>query len=119
MATPAYQIAPPAPMNFAKPEEWPKWIRRFERFRQASGLSGKPDADQVNTLIYSMGDVGKDNRPTIFFYLAVAVVGAKISFVKNLSIFKKRETLQIRHKQSNKHVFRVCMHSYMYITKVT
>ena len=24
-----------------------------------------------------------------------------------------------RHKQSNKHVFRVGMHSYMYITKVT
>ena len=64
------------------------------------------------------GCLGKVNRPTIFFYLAVAVVVAKISFVKNLSIFKKRETLQIRHKQSNKHVFRVCMHSYMYITKV-
>ena len=29
----------------------------------------------------------------------------------------KRETLQKRHKQSNKHVFRV--YSYMYITKVT
>ena len=60
MATPAYQIAPPAPMDFAKSEEWPKWIRRFERFRQASGLSGKPDADQVNTLIYSMGDEADD-----------------------------------------------------------
>ena len=64
-------------------------------------------------------DLGKVNRPTIFFYLAVAVVGAKISFIKSLSIFMKRETLQKRHKQSNKHVFRVCMHSYMYITKVT
>ena len=63
--------------------------------------------------------LGKVNRPTIFFYLAVAVVGAKISFIKSLSIFMKRETLQKRHKQSNKHVFRVCMHSYMYITKVT
>ena len=44
---------------------------------------------------------------------------AKISFIKSLSIFMKRETLQQRHKQSNKDVFRVCMHSYMYITKVT
>ena len=67
----------------------------------------------------STGAVGKVNRPTIFFYLAVAVVGAKISFIKSLSIFMKRETLQIRHKQSIKHVFRLCMHSYMYITKVT
>ena len=65
-------------------------------------------------------NVGKVNRPTIFFYLVVAVVGAKISFIKSLSIFMKRETLQKRHKQSNKHVFRVCMHFYMYIiTKVT
>ena len=48
-ATPSYQIAPPSPMDFLKPEEWHKWIRRFERFRQASGLSIKSEADQVNT----------------------------------------------------------------------
>ena len=67
----------------------------------------------------SLSELGKVNRPTICFYLAVALVGAKISFIKSLSIFMKRETLQKRHKHSNKHVFRVCMHSYMYITKVT
>ena len=63
--------------------------------------------------------LGKVNRPTMFFYLAVATSTAKISLGRNVSIFMKRETLQKRHKQSNKHVFRVCMHSYMYITKVT
>ena len=63
--------------------------------------------------------IGKVNRPTMFFYLAVATSTAKISLGRNVSIFMKRETLQKRHKQSNKHVFRVCMHSYMYITKVT
>ena len=65
------------------------------------------------------GGLGKVNRPTMFFYLAVATSTAKISLGRNVSIFMKRETLQKRHKQSNKHVFRVCMHSYMYITKVT
>ena len=59
-ATPSYQIAPPSPMDFSKPEEWQKWIRRFERFRQASGLSIKSEADQVNTLVYSMGDEADD-----------------------------------------------------------
>ena len=75
----------------------------------------------VNCEVFSLAwaELGKVNRPTMFFYLAVAVVGAKISFIKSLSIFMKRETLQKRHKQSNKHVFRVCMRSYMYITKVT
>ena len=44
-------------MDFSKPEEWAKWIRRF---RQASGLSTKAETDQVNTLVYSMGDEADD-----------------------------------------------------------
>ena len=52
--------------------------------------------------------LGKVNRPTMFFYLAVATSTAKISLGRNGCIFMKRETLQKRHKQSNKHVFRVC-----------
>ena len=47
-------------MDFSKPEECKKWFRRFERFRQASGLSIKSEADQVNTLVYSMGDEADD-----------------------------------------------------------
>ena len=56
----AYQVAPPKPFNFTNPEEWPKWFRRFERFRQASGLSEKSSANQVNTLVYTMGDNADD-----------------------------------------------------------
>ena len=56
----SYQIAPPERFNFTQPDEWPKWIRRFERFRQASGLNEKPEEGQVNTLIYSMGDEADD-----------------------------------------------------------
>ena len=56
MAT--FQVAPPERFNFSTPEEWTKWIRCFERFRQASGLS-TPE-NQVNTLIYTMGDEGDD-----------------------------------------------------------
>ena len=53
MAT--YQMAPPEKFTFSQPEEWPKWIRRFERFRVASGLKAKSEEAQVNTLVYSMG----------------------------------------------------------------
>ena len=56
----SYQITPPETFNFARPEEWPKWIRRFERFRQASDLSSKTEESQVNTLMYSMGDQADD-----------------------------------------------------------
>ena len=55
-----YQIAPPEKFNFSQPEEWPKWSRRFERFRQASGLTEKEETSQINTLIYAMDDEADD-----------------------------------------------------------
>ena len=44
----------------SKPEEWPRWIRRFERLREASDLESKSAAIQVSTLVYSMGDKAED-----------------------------------------------------------
>ena len=58
MAT--YQISLPQSFNFARPDEWPRWIRRFERFREASRLKSKESANQVNTLMYCMGDEADD-----------------------------------------------------------
>ena len=58
MAT--YQIAPPEMFDFSKPEEWVKWSRRFERFRQASDLTSKTEESQVNMLIYTMGSEADD-----------------------------------------------------------
>lgn len=58
MAT--YQVTAPEQFNFSKPEEWQRWIRRFQRFRQASGLSEKGEEAQVNTLIYTMGSAAED-----------------------------------------------------------
>ncbi|UYV61381.1 OXSM [Cordylochernes scorpioides] len=50
----------PEPFNFSNPGDWPKWIRRFERFRQASGLINNPENEQVNMLVYCMGDNADD-----------------------------------------------------------
>jgi len=38
-----YQISQSESFDFTNPEEWPKWLRRFERFRQASGLTEKSE----------------------------------------------------------------------------
>ena len=54
MAT--YQISSPESFCFANSDKCPKWIRRFERFRQALGLASKDKESQVNTLFYTMGD---------------------------------------------------------------
>ena len=58
MAT--YQITAPESFNFNCPEEWPRWICKFERFRMASSLNEKDEANQVNALIYTMGDSADD-----------------------------------------------------------
>ena len=57
MAT--FQVTLPEKFSF-KPEEWCKWIRRFERFRVASVLNKRDEESQVNTLIYSIGDEADD-----------------------------------------------------------
>ena len=59
----AWQIALPEKFIF-KPAEWKRWIRRFEHFRDASGLVAEKDEKQVSTLVYSMGDQADDIMST-------------------------------------------------------
>ena len=56
----SYQMEPPKEFNFAQPEGWSQWIKRFQRFRSASGLQSKSEETQVNTFIYSMGAEADD-----------------------------------------------------------
>ncbi|GBL89202.1 hypothetical protein AVEN_255307-1 [Araneus ventricosus] len=61
MATPAYQIPGPEVFSFqSEDEDWSKWIARSERFRTASGLINKPEAEQVNSLLYLMGSQSEE-----------------------------------------------------------
>ena len=55
-----YQVTPPETFKFKTPEDWPKWIRRFEQFRFPSGLDKKSQEMQVSTLVYNMGDEADD-----------------------------------------------------------
>ena len=43
----------PEPFSF-KPEEWPKWIQRFERFSMAAGVNDKTGEEQVSNTKYKM-----------------------------------------------------------------
>ena len=53
-------MQPPHPFNFRNPDDWPKWKRRFEQYRLASGLSGESDARQVSALLYCLGEEAED-----------------------------------------------------------
>lgn len=55
-----FTIDPPSAFDFHAPSEWTKWIRRFERFRIASGLKNQDESEQINMLIYTMGDKADD-----------------------------------------------------------
>ncbi len=65
MIATAFQFVPPAPFDFKNAEDWPKWIRRFERYREASGLDNEAEATQVTTLIYCFIVWGM--KPRIFW----------------------------------------------------
>ncbi|GFO22797.1 Pol polyprotein [Plakobranchus ocellatus] len=52
-------LPPPKPFDGTS-ELWPRWRARFQRFRLCSGLSNKPEDEQVGTQLYSMGDIADD-----------------------------------------------------------
>ena len=61
----------PLPGNFEEAnspqaaDAWPKWFRRFDRYRVALGLNSKPQTEQVSTLLYAMGDSADDILQTL------------------------------------------------------
>lgn len=58
-SAPVYQIQSPEAFSF-KPDDWPRWRRRFERFRQASGLQKQEETILVNSLLYLMGEQAEE-----------------------------------------------------------
>jgi len=50
------QLKPPEHFDFSKPDEWPKWKKRFQQYGSASGLNAKGELRQVDTLLYCLGD---------------------------------------------------------------
>lgn len=56
----SFTLRPLTTFNFRQPEEWKKWLARFEQFRIASGLSTESGERQVSSLLYCMGDDAGD-----------------------------------------------------------
>jgi len=55
-----FSIQAPEQFNFNNPDQWPNWSRRFERYRLASKLTNEEEKNQVNTLMYLLGDKADD-----------------------------------------------------------
>ena len=50
------QLKPPELFNFKTPDDWPRWCKRYEQFRVASGLCEDSADKQVSTLLYCIGE---------------------------------------------------------------
>ena len=48
------RLQPPESFDFKRPDEWPRWKKRFQQFRSASTLDQEAEDRQVNTLLYCM-----------------------------------------------------------------
>ena len=53
-------MSAPTVFPFDTPDYWPKWRRRFEQYRLASGLWKETEERQVNTLLYLLGEEAED-----------------------------------------------------------
>ena len=110
ISAPSYQISPPEEFDFSKPNEWPKWIKRFERFRSASGLNKSDSESQVNTLLYTMGSNSDDIMPTFGLSAEDAakydVVKDKFDkhFVKRRNVIYERAKFNRRKQESGESV---------------
>ena len=49
------KLDPPEKLDFSKPQEWPNWKQRFDRFRCATKPNKETEELQINALIYTMG----------------------------------------------------------------
>ena len=50
------RLQPPEPFNFRNPDDWQRWKRRFQQFREASSLDESTQTKQVSTLLYCLGE---------------------------------------------------------------
>ena len=58
MASGGVQVQAPEKLNFNQPQDWPRWIKRFDRYLSVSQVDD--DERKVNALVYAMGSRAED-----------------------------------------------------------
>jgi|GEM_PF-4806072 len=53
-------LSMPDAFDFSDPGKWGRWSARWRRYRDASGLKNQPEGDQINSLLYILGDQAED-----------------------------------------------------------
>ena len=91
----ASSIKAPEAFNFQQPEEFQKWIRRFDRYLQAANLTSA--ARKTSTLVYCLGPQAEDVLST--FNLTAQQQNdydvVRANFLRYFNVRKKRHFLQV------------------------
>ena len=100
------QFTPPRSFDFTKPNTWPDWKQRFQRFRLAAKLNKENNEVQINILIYAMGSETDNIFKTFVFAKGkdqnnYDTVFAKFEgyFVPTVNIIHKRAKFHSRTHQ--------------------
>ena len=56
----APKLNPPDRFDFNDPGAWQRWVARWTRYREASGLINRPEREQITTFIYTLGEQAED-----------------------------------------------------------
>jgi len=96
--TSTVNIQVPGELDFSKPESWPKWIKRFERYLSVIKLIEKSDKEKIDLLCYSMGEKSEEILtqviPTITSSTTFSIVKEKFDSYFN----PKRNVIFERYK---------------------
>lgn len=49
-------LQPPGELEFSRPETWPRWLKRFERYLSVSDATCRGDKKKIDMLCYLMGE---------------------------------------------------------------
>ena len=91
----------PESFNFQTPDKWPHWKKRFRKFRIASGFGTKSEEQQINTLLYCLGEES-DHVLTSTCITNDKTKNYKDVLEKLDSVFKVKKKVIFEHAQFNR-----------------
>ena len=117
MATPNFRLEPPPSFDFRKPDKWPRWFRRFDQFRVASGLAADSEEKQVSTLLYCLGEEAEevlavsDTKPKKTYKAVVDTFNSFFGVRRNIIYERARFNTRVQQEGESAEQYVIALHS--------
>ena len=116
MATPNFRLEPPPSFDFRKPDEWPRWFRRFDQFRVASGLADSEEK-QVSTRLYCLSEEAEevlavsDTKPKKTYKAVVDTFNSFFGVRRNIIYERARFNTRVQQEGESAEQYVIALHS--------